>query len=143
MMKTKWLDGLSNFIFWQVAWKLKKTSSVKNLFLTQIFFPPKKFDFCRKKISGIRFFPEKKIKDQVFQKRSKNPEIELFCFFAIEASNEKKTLILLLSWSFSSKDLKSNFFLLRYIYFMRTRLIWLLNISLIQAKSKAKWYKSS
>ena len=81
MMKTKWLDGLSNFIFWQVAWKLKKNFIGEKFGSDPDFFSTEKVRFLPKKISGVRFFSRKKIKDQVFQKRSKKPEIELFCFF--------------------------------------------------------------
>ena len=80
MMKTKWLDGLSNFIFWQVAWKLKKTSSVKNLFLTQIFFRPKKFDFAEKNFRSPIFF-QKKDQGPGFSKKIQETRNWIILFF--------------------------------------------------------------
>ena len=115
----------------------KKLHRWKIWFWPRFFFDRKSSIFAEKKFRSPIFF-EKKDQGPGFSKKiqeTRNWIILFFCNWGLKWN--KKPLILLLSWSFSSKDLKSNFFLLRYIYFMRTRLIWLLNISLMNiSKSK-------
>ena len=94
MMKTKWLDGLSNFIFWQVAWKLKKNFIGEKFISDPDFFSTEKVRFLPKKNFRSPIFSRKK--DQgpgFFKKDPRNQKFNYFVFLQWRPQMKKKPLI--------------------------------------------------